>query len=74
MPDPNVIVASTVATAQAAAVVTPQTVEQIDKFAVDVVKSVRLLLVPFQIGGALQDRLERFARFRKVAGSNPSNP
>ncbi|MBY3097537.1 Abi-alpha family protein [Rhizobium laguerreae] len=60
MTDPNVVVASTVAAAQAAATVTPQTVEQIDKFGADVAKTVRLFMFPFQIGGALQDRLERY--------------
>jgi len=60
MTDPHVVVASTVAAAQAAATVTPRTVEQIDKFGTDVAKTIRLLLFPFQIGGALQDRLERY--------------
>lgn len=58
--DPHVIVASTVAAANAAAAVLPRTVEQSDKFGADVAKTVRLLLFPFQIGGALQDRLERY--------------
>ncbi|MBP2572423.1 hypothetical protein J2767_003601 [Agrobacterium tumefaciens] len=60
MTDPHVIVASTIAAAQAAATVTPRTVEQIDKFGADIAKTVRLLLFPFQISGALQDRLERY--------------
>ncbi|TAY50935.1 hypothetical protein [Rhizobium leguminosarum] len=60
MTDPNVVVASTVAAAQAAATVTPQAVGQIDKFGADFAKTVRLLMFPFQIGGALQDRLERY--------------
>ena len=60
MVDPNVVVASTVAAAQAAATVAPQTVGQIDKFGADVTKTARLLMFPFQIGGALQDRLERY--------------
>jgi hypothetical protein len=60
MTDPNVVVASTVAAAHAAAIVAPQTVGQIDKFGADAAKTVRLLMFPFQIGGALQDRLERY--------------
>ncbi len=59
MTDPHVVVASTVAAAQAAATVTPRTVEQIDKFGTDIAKTIRLLLFPFQLTGALQDRLER---------------
>ncbi|EYR78489.1 MULTISPECIES: Abi-alpha family protein [Rhizobiaceae] len=60
MTDPHAIVASTVAAAQAAATVTPRTVEQIDKFGTDVAKTIRLLLFPFQVTGALQERLERY--------------
>ncbi|TAW50602.1 Abi-alpha family protein [Rhizobium leguminosarum] len=60
MTDPHIVVASTVAAAQAAATVTPKTVEQIDKFGTDVAKTIRLLLFPFQLTGALQDRLERY--------------
>lgn len=60
MTDPNKIVASGVAVAQAAATVLPRTVGQVDNFGADVSKTVRLLLFPFQIGGALQDRLERY--------------
>lgn len=59
MTDPNTIVASGVAVAQAAGAVMPDTVRQIDKFGTDVTKTVRLLLFPFQLTGALQDRLER---------------
>lgn len=59
MTDPHTVVASTVAGAQAAAAVLPGTVEQIDKFGTDVAKTIRMLLFPFQLTGALQDRLER---------------
>jgi len=60
MTDPNTIITSGVAVAEAAAVVLPDTVRQVDKFGADVAKTTRLLLFPFQIGGALQDRLERY--------------
>ncbi|CAN7341585.1 Abi-alpha family protein [Ensifer adhaerens] len=59
MTDPHEVVASSVAAAQAAATVSPRTVEQIDRFGTDVAKTIRLLLFPFQLTGALQDRLER---------------
>jgi hypothetical protein len=58
MTDPNTIVASGVAVAQAAGAVMPDTVRQVDKFGTDVVKTIRLLLLPFQLTAALQDRLE----------------
>jgi len=60
MADPNTIVASGVAVAQAAGAIIPDTVRQIDKFGTDVTKTIRLLLFPFQLTGALQDRLERY--------------
>ncbi|WP_312356773.1 Abi-alpha family protein [Agrobacterium sp.] len=60
MTDPQAIVASGVAVAQAAGTLVPDTVRQVDKFGTDVAKTVRLLLFPFQIAGALQDRLEAY--------------
>lgn len=60
MTEPHVVAASTVAVAEAAAIVVPRTVEQVDKLGADVVKTVRLLLLPFHVGGALQDRLESY--------------
>lgn len=60
MTDPHAIVASGVAVAQAAGAVLPDTVRQVDKFGTDVAKTARLLLFPFQLTGALQDRLEAY--------------
>lgn len=60
MTDPNTIAASGVAVAQAAGAVLPDTVRQVDKFGTDVAKTIRLLLFPFQLTGALQDRLETY--------------
>lgn len=60
MTDPQAIVASGVAVAQAAGTLLPDTVRQVDKFGTDVVKTARLLLFPFQLTGALQDRLEKY--------------
>lgn len=60
MTDPNTIVASGVAVVQAAGAVMPDTVRQFDKFGNDVAKTIRLLLFPFQLTGALQDRLEKY--------------
>jgi hypothetical protein len=60
MTDPNTIVASGVAVAQAAGAAIPDTVRQVDRFGTDVAKTIRLLLFPFQLTGALQDRLERY--------------
>ncbi len=60
MTDPHAIVASGVAVAQAAGTVLPDTVRQVDKFGTDVAKTARLLLFPFQLTGALQDRLEAY--------------
>lgn len=53
MADPNTIVASGVALAQAAGDTIPDTVRQVDKFGTDVAKTIRLLLFPFQLTGAL---------------------
>lgn len=48
MTDPNTIVASGVAVAQAAGAAIPDTVRQVDKFGTDVSKTIRLLLFPPQ--------------------------
>ncbi|MBP2563368.1 hypothetical protein J2857_006167 [Neorhizobium galegae] len=60
MTDPQAIVASGVAVAQAAGTLLPDTVRQVDKFGTDVAKTTRLLLFPFQLVGAMQDRLESY--------------
>jgi hypothetical protein len=50
--------------------------KQVGKFAEDVVKTVRLALFPFQMGGAIQDKLDRTSRrvYNKVPPERRIDP
>lgn len=54
----NVDTESAVAAAEVAGKLLPKTVQQIDNFGADILKTVRLLTAPIQYAGAWQDRLD----------------
>ncbi|MGO4569069.1 Abi-alpha family protein [Rhizobium sp. 2YAF20] len=54
--DPNTAVAAV----EVAGKVAPKTFQEVDKFGADVVKTIRLLLAPFQLTAAWQDRLAAY--------------
>lgn len=49
-----------IAAVEVAGKVAPRTVEQVDQFGADILKTVRLITAPLQFAAAWQDRLERY--------------